>query len=221
MSKLDKLLGFLGGLPSDVKIHVSRSQIPKLRTSPQRKGSKPNGLWYDCDKEWIDWIKDEMPNWVERYNYIYTVHLNKSNILELKTEEDVLNFTQEYGYQKGKSVNINELRKRLGYDDDLEYQGLYDALDGFSGMDIDWEKVASEYAGIEICPCQWDLRMDSRANWYYSWDIASGCIWNPAGISVNFIGFWDDEKEEIVSKDEIVSSRSSLSWYKKSKLNER
>lgn len=40
---------------------------------------------------------------------------------------------------------------------------------------IDWGAVARKYAGIEICPYQSKFRMSSM--WYYSWDVASGCIW--------------------------------------------
>ena len=44
---------------------------------------------------------------------------------------------------------------------------------------INWHKVAKDYAGIEICPYQWSYRY---VNWYYPWDVASGCIWNEKAI---------------------------------------
>ena len=46
---------------------------------------------------------------------------------------------------------------------------------------IDWSAVQADgYAGIEICPYQRKRRMTYF--WYYSWDVASGCIWNDAAI---------------------------------------
>lgn len=46
---------------------------------------------------------------------------------------------------------------------------------------IDWRKVAQQYSGIEINPY---LRKDSRKlNWYYTWDVPSGCIWNQDAIT--------------------------------------
>jgi hypothetical protein len=45
---------------------------------------------------------------------------------------------------------------------------------------IDWKRLSEKYHGIEICPYQRTRRMES--SWYYPWDVASGCIWNPAGI---------------------------------------
>ncbi|QBI98814.1 hypothetical protein SEA_BOBBY_184 [Mycobacterium phage Bobby] len=45
---------------------------------------------------------------------------------------------------------------------------------------IDWGKVAADYGGIIIAPYQWSRRMDPH--WYYTWDCASGCIWNLEAI---------------------------------------
>jgi len=48
---------------------------------------------------------------------------------------------------------------------------------------VSWEQVAKDgYQGVEITPYQWELRLDSRVNWYYSWDCASGCAWDPQAI---------------------------------------
>jgi len=45
-----------------------------------------------------------------------------------------------------------------------------------------WVKLAKRYDGIEIAPYQWTLRLGWQT-WYYSWDCASGCIWNPRAIA--------------------------------------
>ena len=189
MSKADELNNFIGGLPDDVKVHMSRGPIQKLSTFSQGVEFKPKGLWYDCDKEWMSWISSEMPDWVTGYNYVYTIHLNKSNILELKSEDDILNFTQEYG-----TASTNH---------------------------IDWKKVSSKYAGIEICPYQWGLRMYEKTRWYYTWDVASGCIWNPSGVNINFIGLWSNEESRIIPKNELIGGNVEarrMSWYKRSAL---
>lgn len=46
---------------------------------------------------------------------------------------------------------------------------------------IDWDAVAGTYQGIIITPYIWERRLGDSA-WYYSWDCASGCIWDPAAI---------------------------------------
>jgi len=42
--------------------------------------------------------------------------------------------------------------------------------------DIDWKRVSEEYSGIEISPYFYEYRFPSQ--WYYGWDVASGCLWN-------------------------------------------
>ena len=42
---------------------------------------------------------------------------------------------------------------------------------------VDWGKVGQDYDGIEICPYQPKFRDDFDFDWYYPWDVASGCIW--------------------------------------------
>jgi hypothetical protein len=197
MSKIDIIKEFIGSLSDDVKIHMVNEPIGALKRLDQHSGPKPMGYWYDCNKEWISYISSEMPNRVG--DYIYEVYLNKGSMLTLDTGEEVLRFSEEYGmipdYLKGITTGA-------------EY--------------IDWARVSQSYTGIEICPYQSGLRMDRRTNWYYTWDLASGCVWNPVGMSFRFIGLWDDASNGVVSKDELVSGdtviSSRFSWYKRSCL---
>lgn len=47
---------------------------------------------------------------------------------------------------------------------------------------IRWDKVADKFDGIEISPYRWEHRLSMI--WYYGWDISSGVIWRPNGVSV-------------------------------------
>jgi hypothetical protein len=53
---------------------------------------------------------------------------------------------------------------------------------GADGNDvIDWRAVeATGAAGVEICPYQYRRRREPH--WYYTWDVASGCVWDPAAV---------------------------------------
>lgn len=44
-----------------------------------------------------------------------------------------------------------------------------------NATNINWPLLALRYDGLIIAPYQWSCR--SR-DWYYTWDVASGCIWN-------------------------------------------
>jgi len=123
---------------------------------------KPRGLWYACGDDWKEWVKFEMPHWYESYNHLYEIKINPSNILFITSPGQFKIFENQYGYN-----------------------------DRFGELEIDWMKVSSEWAGIEICPYQSEFRMSS--SWYYPWDVASGCVWHGEGIiSVEDIPFDSD-----------------------------
>ncbi len=88
------------------------------------------------------------------YKLLYGLQLDLSSMLVLTTVDEVKAFAKKYAgaLYPGSFVNY-----------------------------IDWAKVAKEFGGIEISPYQWDLRL-SDIRWYYGWDVASGCIWDPAVV---------------------------------------
>jgi hypothetical protein len=49
--------------------------------------------------------------------------------------------------------------------------------------EIDWYRVAEQYDGIIITPYIYERRLTEYTTWYYSWDCASGCIWNGKAIA--------------------------------------
>lgn len=92
---------------------------------------------------------------------------------------------REYKYGKGDylyEITLNPSRM-LFIDDPLDFMKFEKAYGVFYGRDkiIDWSKVAERYGGIEICPYRYEMRM--RSTWYYPWDVASGCIWDPSAVS--------------------------------------
>ena len=122
--------------------------------------AKPKGLWYSCNEEWKEWVMFEMPNWWESYNFKYNIQVNLNSMLAIRTLDELLAFEKKY----------------IGNPKSSYYGSSFKA--------IDWGLVANDYAGIEICPYQYQARFNH--DWYYGWDIASGCIWDASAfISVN------------------------------------
>lgn len=138
--------------PND-RIVLSPHRLTQLRAVEQSPSknvySKPSGLWYACGDEWLRWVLNEMPDWLEGYKYAYALYPDTTDMLVIRTPDQFDQFTRQYG-----------------------------------GLDkgIAWDRVASRYTGIEICPYQWDRRMGYGSSWYYTWDVASGCIWDPAAV---------------------------------------
>jgi hypothetical protein len=163
-NKLQKVQRFVGRLPDDVKIHVSKKPITRLLGTAQRVSFKPKGLWYDCDKAWTWWVGHNMPQWGRGMNYIYLVKINKGRMFNINSESELLKFHERFSTDDGEMV--------------------------------DWTAVAKHADGIEICPYQHSQRMS--LDWYYGWDLASGCVWNPTWVRLSLVGVWDDDKGEVV-----------------------
>ena len=89
------------------------------------------------------------------------MYINLTNMLVLRTPEQIIEFNEEYG-----SVPEWANDKSLSRITRSHY--------------IDWPRITEEYNGIEINPYQWSLRHELM--WYYGWDVSSGCIWNPESI---------------------------------------
>lgn len=146
-------------LPSDVRIHMSKKPFElERRTFNQRVTIKPSGFWYGFGSEWIDWCRSEMPNWVGKY--IYSVDIGNTNVLQIKTHMELMQFSREYS--RGLMPQIYE-----------------------EGESIDWKMVAGKYDGIEINPYINEARYQYL--WYYGWDVASGCVWNLSNVKLKLL----------------------------------
>ena len=137
---------------------------PKTSGYSQKIGNKPEGLWYECQDgsstSWKEFCAYELTGGANRYDSSYNVILNDSEILFIPDEHHFEKFYKMY------STNPP-------YDPD--------GSKGFDKM-IDWPKVSKHYAGIEICPYLSSKRMADDGDWYYPWDVASGCVWATSGI---------------------------------------
>ena len=58
---------------------------------------KPRGLWYSCGSDWDDWCQMEMPEWIDGAPHVYKLQVNPSNMLIIRTGEELEAFNEEYG----------------------------------------------------------------------------------------------------------------------------
>ena len=129
---------------------------PCTITQTNRRRDKPVGLWVSADGE------DDWPSWCAAENYCDTASQTRhvvaladdADVLTLASMDDLHAFTELFGVS----------RSGLPIDDA-----------------IDWCLVASLWQGVIIAPYQWPARL--TVGWYYSWDCASGCIWDAAAIA--------------------------------------
>ena len=139
----------------------------EAREQKPRPRFKPTGLWVsdEDDYGWKAWAEEEMSERCGegRLRLAYEVTLAEgANLLSLSTVAALDEFSETYGVDRG---------------------GPLRALGGRYIDAVDWQAVAAKYAGILITPYVWECRLSSQTAWYYPWDCASGCIWDPAAIA--------------------------------------
>ena len=135
-----------------------------VRSTPlaeQTIHSKPKGFWISVegnDDGWREWCEGE------EFNLEGLAHRTD---IELAPNANILWLRDAW--------KIDEVTAR--------YEGLpYPTITTY--RQIDWRPIAEQYQGIIIAPYHWSRRLCDRSRWYYSWDCASGCIWDAAAIVV-------------------------------------
>jgi len=137
------------------KVFISKEPYTDFRNVRQERSQmpmqKPKGLWYGCGDDWIQWLRGDMPEWLEEATYLYEIKLG-SDVLQISNDDEFQNLEDEF---------------------------LIFAPYGQKAMD--WGLIQNAgYSGLEICPYNEGRRWGS--DWYYGWDVGSGCIWDSKGI---------------------------------------
>jgi hypothetical protein len=143
--------------------HYSKKPLGKVRSVRQIRevSMKPLGLWVSDDAEyggeamgWPHWCEAEQFS-VDRMEVRSIVSLAApGRLLWLGSVEEIDGFHAEFAEPMFRDYRL-----------------------------IRWDRVAEVWAGIVITPYQWARRFDDKAKWYYSWDCASGCIWDASVIA--------------------------------------
>ena len=142
-----------------VRMHSSRNggmtfEMFRGHTYNQSTTHKPDGLWYSVGGEWLEWLE-------ENKEYLHEDFAGGS-------DHDYL-------------LDIDESRLLIiRTQDELEGFGEEYAQDESGFFMINWSRVEDDYAGIEIPNL---LGYHTHAtNWYYGWDVSSGCLWDMSAL---------------------------------------
>jgi hypothetical protein len=144
-------------------VHYSSRNVKKVRAFPQWPDAfKPQGLWVSddgCEDNWRAWCIAEKFH-LESLTHVHAIEVAAGAcLLILSSAEEIEQFTQTFG-QPGKNERHNIFL-------------------------IDWDQVRGQYDGLIITPYIWEKRHELL--WYYSWDCASGCLWNPDVVQIKLI----------------------------------
>ncbi len=138
--------------------HYSRTALGVIQSKVQENEAtwKPKGLWVSVlgEDDWLHWCEEN--DWYQEPVFEHEIILAPdANVLRIENLDRLLRFHEEFAFT-------------------MPWSSVY----------IDWARVASRYDGIIIAPYQWACRLEYQiSNWYYSWDCASGCIWNAKAIA--------------------------------------
>lgn len=156
-----------------VRTRIARSKDPIVVHSSDGHEItyKPKGFWYSVDRDWERWCTGDMPEWLDG-TFVHNVTLGAENMAFIRTIPELDAFHLKFRAPRPHSTFWGE---------PLYY--------------IDWPAVAAQYDGIEIAPYQWEYRLNGPiSEWYYPWDCASGVIWRPKGIKVEYDGEYRKEE---------------------------
>lgn len=148
------------------RTHVSPHREPiavEERVQTTDPAMKPRGFWYEVNGDWRRWCRGEMPDWVAG-KHLHRVSLGAERMLNIRRVDEIDAFVEAY--------HVSEFVSGQWYSGDID-------------RGIRWDRVAERWDGIEIAPYQWQRRLDGPI-WYYGWDCASGVIWRPAGVQVEW-----------------------------------
>lgn len=157
-------------MPDEMKLgHYSKNPVDRLELKSQtnlRTAFKPRGLWFEVegDQDWKEWATaEEFVDISAQYHYRIIPSLG-TKLLHIQSVAELDEFHEEF-----------KSPERL-------YPGSPDEY-------IDWVKVSESWDGIIIAPYQWSRRLSSDpcSHWYYGWDCASGCLWNPKSTTAELI----------------------------------
>lgn len=135
----------------------------------QVSGIKPRGFWYSCYNDWYNFTQRE-----DQFHskYIHQININSRVLTNIQNKN------------KDKLLVIHNLKDFDIFNSRYAYELRYsnDSENDLLNYLVDWNKVSQDYGGIQICPY---LKKRKKILWYYSFDVASGCVWNIKSIIKN------------------------------------
>ena len=144
-------------------IHYARRSLHTIYSVEQgeRPDGKPTGLWVSAEgaSDWAAYCKSTYPRHLEGIVATEVVLHPSAAILHISNV-----------------VMFDEFEKRY-----YMHANFDNPWTPFNG--IDWGLVAKRYEGIVISPYRYERRYERGGiMWYYTWDCASGCIWDRSAV---------------------------------------
>ena len=143
-------------------IHYSDHYLTAVHSAdpgpaPERIQRKPFGLWVSVEGE------DDWPAWCRTEDFRLELLTHPTEVV-LRPDANILCI--------GSAAELRRFQSEYGED--------HRVLGGWIAR---WDDVGAKHDGIIIAPYIWSMRLDHAVSWYYTWDCASGCIWNANAVA--------------------------------------
>jgi len=141
------------------KITLTNSPLMLEQSHNPGQGLKPEGIWYACGTDWLDFLQTEMGGPSAEEYQVWALKIDMSKVKSLTTSKEISRFSWKYRntdeYLKNPVVKI-----------------------------VDWSLASKEFAGVEFCPYPvGGMDISVKNVWYAGIDVPSGCVWNPSAIT--------------------------------------
>ena len=177
---------------------------------------RPLGFYFSIAGSWLKNVLNISGIDIFQYKYIYKIEINKTRLLILDSIAKIEKFDKKYPdfwiYQPLNVESLNKVfnkikktKKKTSYTDFLiKNKYIINNKQDFIKLmypsiardNIDlvmneskrkrWDIIAKDYDGIILDPY---FSSYSKYQWYSSFDVAQGCIWNKKGIvNYNLVG---------------------------------
>jgi hypothetical protein len=145
---------------------------------------KPPGFWFGIGDEWLQHIK-KTNFWMSKYNYLYELEVNVDNLVAINNMKELQAFSSMYGVVRENNITsdidwfaVTKKTKKHGIVVSHNFKKSYHKYSRFN-------KMSNVFNGVE---------------WYLSWDIASGVVWDARAIK-NISMIYKKEQGEFVSHE--------------------
>lgn len=166
-----------------VKIHTSFSPVTRVESTYDnlKPDLWPKGFWWACGPEWIKVLKQgEAPKENRtKEAFLYQVKIDDAQILNLDSTRKIKMLVEAYCHSKADE-----------------------------GVEIDWDKVARDYSGIEVSrPDLLERVGESLGVVLPGIKIRCGCVWDARAVTElipNFVGIYKatrEARERFAEKD--------------------
>ena len=153
-----------------IRAHLSPNEVINLSCHYKQAATgsdnalKPNGLWYDINRSWLEWCRNN-----DMHEFIHR-HVHKIEFID--------------DLPRPLLVIDTQTKLRL-------FMSNYQVGDGITAIQwIDWQGVSETYCGIELRNYHSLKRyIDRRYGdfsllplWFFAWDCDSGCLFTSTVI---------------------------------------